>query len=270
MAAATRLSLRRIGAMLRRHLYLLRSSWPRVLELAYWPTVQMILWGFITRFLSGHTDFLSQAAGFFIAAVLLWDVLFRSQLSVSLLFMEEMYARHLGHLFVSPLRPWELVVSLFTMSVIRVLIGVGGAALLAIPIHHFSIFAALGPALVVFFMNLLWFGWAMGLMIAALVLRLGLGAESLAWALIFLIQPLSGVYYPVTVLPAWLQPVAWCLPSAPIFEGMRAVLFSNTFRTDLLLHAILLNLAWMALATLVFLLLFRSARNRGLLLQVGE
>ena len=88
--------------------------------------------------------------------------------------------------------------------------------------------------------------------------------------MIFLIQPLSGVYYPVTVLPAWLQPVAWSLPSAPIFEGMRAVLFQNTFRTDLLGHAILLNLAWMALATLVFLLLFRSARKRGLLLQVGE
>ena len=267
---ATRLALRRIGAMLRRHLYLLRSSWPRVLELAYWPTVQMILWGFITRFLSGHTDFLSQAAGFFIAAVLLWDVLFRSQLSVSLLFMEEMYARHLGHLFVSPLRPWELVTSLFAMSLLRVLIGVGGAALLAIPIHHFSIFSALGPTLIAFFANLLWFGWAMGLMIAALVLRLGLGAESLAWALIFLIQPLSGVYYPITTLPAWLQPVSWCLPSAPIFEGMRAVLFSNVFRTDLLLHAILLNLAWMALAVVVFLLLFRSARNRGLLLQVGE
>jgi ABC-2 type transport system permease protein len=273
MAARTEtlhLALLRMRGMLRRHLYLLRSSWPRVLELAYWPTVQMILWGYITRFLSGHTDFLSQAAGFFIAAVLLWDVLFRSQLSVSLLFMEEMYARHLGHLFVSPLRPYELVISLFTMSVLRVLIGVGGAALLAIPIHHFSIFAALGPALIAFFANLLWFGWAMGLMIAALVLRLGLGAESLAWALIFLIQPLSGVYYPVTVLPAWLQPVAWSLPSAPIFEGMRAVLFQNTFRTDLLLHAILLNLAWMALAVVVFLLLFRSARNRGLLLQVGE
>ena len=124
---------RRIGAMIRRHLYLLRGSWPRVLELAYWPTVQMILWGFITRFLLGHADFLAEAAGLFLSAVLLWDVLFRSQLSVSLLFMEEMWSRHLGHLFVSPLRPHELVVSLFTMSLIRVLIGVGGAALLGDP-----------------------------------------------------------------------------------------------------------------------------------------
>jgi ABC-2 type transport system permease protein len=264
------LALRRIGAMVRRHLYLLKGSWPRLLELVYWPTVQMILWGFITRFLQGHTDLLTGAAGLFLSAVLLWDVLFRTQLSVSLLFMEEMWSRHLGHLFVSPLRPFELVISLFTMSVARVLIGVGGAALLAIPIHHFSIFDALGPALIAFFMNLLFFGWAMGLMIAGCVLRLGLGAESLAWALIFLIQPLSGVYYPIATLPAWLQQIAWCLPSAPIFEGMRAVLLENTFRADLLLHAILLNLVWLALAALVFLLLFRSARSRGLLLQVGE
>jgi ABC-2 type transport system permease protein len=256
--------------MIRRHLYLLKGSWPRILELAYWPTVQMILWGFITRFLMGHTDLLAGAAGLFLSAVLLWDVLFRSQLSVSLLFMEEMWSRQLGHLFISPLRPYELVISLFTMSVIRVLIGVGGAALLAMPIHHFSIFDSLGPALVAFFMNLLWFGWAMGLMITALVMRLGLGAESLAWALIFLIQPLSGVYYPIATLPVWLQPLAWLLPSAPTFEGMRAVLLDDTFRADLLVHAVFLNIAWMALAVVVFLALFRSARNRGLLLQVGE
>ena len=270
MTASGALAARRIGAMTRRHVYLLKGSWPRLLELAYWPTVQMILWGFITRFLQGHSDLLAQTAGLFLSAVLLWDVLFRTQLSVSLLFIEEMWSRHLGHLFVSPLRPWELVISLFAMSVVRVLIGVGGAALLAIPIHQFSIFDALGPALIAFFVNLLFFGWAMGLMIAGLVLRLGLGAESLAWALIFLIQPLSGVYYPIATLPAWLQPLCWALPSAPIFEGMRAVLLESTFRADLLLHAILLNLAWLALAAFVFFLLFRSARAHGLLLQVGE
>jgi ABC-2 type transport system permease protein len=156
------------------------------------------------------------------------------------------------------------------MALIRVLIGAGGASLLAIPIHQFSIFEALGPALIAFFANLLWFSWAMGLIIAALVLRLGLGAESLAWAAIFLIQPLSGVYYPIAILPTWLQPVAWCLPSAPIFEGMRAVLFDGALRLDLLLHAMLLNALWMAFAVVVFVMLFRAARNRGLLLQIGE
>ena len=99
--------LRRIRAMLLRHGYLLLGSWPRLLDLIYWPTVQMILWGFITQFLVGQSGWVAQAAGVFLSAVLLWDTLFRGQLGVSMCFLEEMYARHLGHLFVSPLRPWS-------------------------------------------------------------------------------------------------------------------------------------------------------------------
>lgn len=264
------LALRRVGAMMRRHLYLLRSSWPRVLELVYWPTVQMVLWGFITLYLMDHTEFLAQAAGVFLSGVLLWDVLFRGQVGMCVMFMEEMYARHLGHLFVSPLRPHEFVLSLFAMSAIRVLIGAGGAALLAIPIHHFSIFDSLGWPLIAFFASLMMFSWAIGLMISGAVLRLGLGAESLAWAGIFLIQPLSGVYYPVEVLPPPIQVISWCLPSSHVFEGMRAVLFEGTFRLDLLLSALGLNALWLALGSFVFLTLFRSARERGLILQIGE
>ena len=157
------------------------------------------------------------------------------------------------------------------MSLIRVLIGVGGAALLAIPIHHFSIFAALGPALVAFFVNLLWFGWAMGLMIAALVLRLGLGAESLAWALIFLIQPLSGVYYPITTLPAWLQPIAWTPALGPdLRRHARGVVRQHLAHRPAAPGDRSSTSPGWRWPSLVFLLLFRSARNRGLLLQVGE
>ena len=109
-------SWRRITALLLRYLYLLRGSWPRVLELAYWPTVQMILWGLITQFFVTHSSWLMQAGGALIAAVLLWDVLFRSQIGVSISFLEEMWSRNLGQLFVSPLRPWEFVVSLLATS----------------------------------------------------------------------------------------------------------------------------------------------------------
>ncbi|MEK7733951.1 MAG: ABC transporter permease, partial [Pseudomonadota bacterium] len=133
-------SLRRIGALLIRHLYLLRGSWPRVLELMYWPTVQMVLWGFITLFLVNHSSWLAQASGVLLTGVLLWDVLFRGQLGVSLVFMEEMWSRNLGHLFVSPLRTTELAAALLSMSLVRTLIGVGGAALVAIPLFHFSVF----------------------------------------------------------------------------------------------------------------------------------
>ena len=122
---------RRIQALLLRHLYLMRTSWPRILEMIYWPTVQMILWGFITLYLRNETSFIAQASGVLISAVLLWDVLFRGQLGIALVFMEEMWSRNLGHLCVRPLRPYELVISLVLMSLIRTLIGVGGAALIA-------------------------------------------------------------------------------------------------------------------------------------------
>lgn len=262
-------SVRRIFALVLRHVYLLRGSWPRVVELMYWPTVQMILWGFITVFMVGHSSWVAQASGVLLSAVLLWDVLFRGQLGVSLVFMEEMWSRNLGHLFVSPLRPLELVAALLTMSLIRTLIGVGGAALIAIPLFHYSIFE-MGFALLAFFANLIVMGWAIGLLVSGLVLRYGLGAEGLAWFLVFAVQPIMGVYYPLDILPAWLQSVAFWLPSSHVFEGMRAVLFTQTFRGDLFLNAVALNAVYLLVGAGAFLAYFRAARVRGQLLHVGE
>jgi ABC-2 type transport system permease protein len=262
-------SLRRVGAMVLRHVYLLRSSWPRILELAYWPTVQMVLWGFITLFFVQNSSWVAQASGVLLSGVLLWDVLFRGQLGVSLAFMEEMYSRNLGQLFVSPLRPGELVSAMLVISLIRTVIGVGTAALLAIPLYHYSIFS-MGLPLAAFFFNLILMGWGMGLLVSGLVMRYGLGAESLAWVAVFAVQPVSGIYYPISVLPHWLQDVAVALPSSHVFEGMRGLLFRHQFRTDLMLSALLLNLFYIAVGAAVFLVAFRVARKRGLLLHVGE
>jgi ABC-2 type transport system permease protein len=262
-------SLRRIHAMVLRYTYLVRRSWPRILELVYWPAVQLILWGFITEFFLTNSTWLAQASGVLMAAVILWDVLFRGQLGVSLAFFEEMYSRNLGHLFASPLRAVELVGALLLISMIRTLIGVGGAALLAMPMFGFSIFG-LGLPLLAFFFNLLVMGWAMGLLVSGLVLRYGLGAESLAWVAIFAIAPLSGIYYPIAVLPDWLQVVAFALPASHVFEGMRAVMFEEVFRGDLMLQAAALNLLYLVIGIGVFLKAFTSARQQGLLLRVGE
>jgi ABC-2 type transport system permease protein len=260
---------RRIGALVLRHLYLMRTSWPRVLEMVYWPTVQMVLWGFITLFLQGNSSYIAQAAGVLLSAVLLWDVLFRGQLGIALVFMEEMWSRNLGHLFVSPLRPYEMVASLILMSLIRTLIGVGGAAIVAIPLFHFNIFD-LGLPLVAFFLNLVIMGWAVGLIVSGIVLRYGLGAESVAWIAVFAIQPLCAIYYPVDVLPGWLQPVAWALPASHVFEGMRELLFHQNFNWHHLVYAMGLNVVYLAGGVATFLAYFRAARQRGLLLHVGE
>ncbi len=259
----------RIGAMILRHVYLLRTSWPRLFELMYWPTIQIVLWGFITRYLMTSSSVIAQASGVLISAVLLWDVLFRGQLGFSLSFLEEIWSRNLANLSVSPLRPAEFLVALTVMSLIRTLIGILPATGLAIVFYDASVYD-LGLPLVAFFLNLLVLGWAIGMMVSALILRVGLGAESTAWLAIFLIAPVSAIYYPVAVLPEWLQAVAWCLPTAPVFEGMRAILMEGQFRPDLLVHAILLDLVYLAVGAGLFLYSFQVARRRGLLLQVGE
>jgi ABC-2 type transport system permease protein len=263
------LSLRRILAMVARYVLLLKNSWTRIFELIYWPTIQMVLWGFISVFFRQNSSWVAQAAGVLIASVILWDVLFRGQLGVSVSFMEEMWSRNLGHLFATPLRPLELAAALTTMSLIRTLIGTVPAALLAVPLYHYNIFT-LGLPLIAFFVNLLIFGWAMGLVLSGVILRYGQSAESLAWLAIFLLAPVSAIYYPVSVLPWWLQAVAWALPSAHVFEGMRAALFDGTVRFDHLAAAAGLNALYMVLGILAFLFAVRLARQRGLFLQMGE
>ena len=259
----------RMWGMVLRHTYLLRSSWPRLLELAYWPTFQLLLWGFLTTFLLTKSSYIAQAAGVLISAVLLWDVLFRSNLALGLSFLEEMYSRNLGQLFVSPLRPYEMVAALILMSFLRTVISIAPAAFLALPLFGVWVFD-LGFGLIAFFFNLLVMGWAVGIFMCGLLLRWGLGAESLCWLGLFVIAPITGIYYPVSVLPHWLQTLSWMLPSTYVFEGMRAVLFDHTFRWDLLIGATAINVLYLAFGAGFFLYMFGVARRRGLLLQQGE
>jgi len=263
------MSLGRVLAMLGRYYYLFRGSVPRIIELAYWPIVQVALWGFITKFFLEHSSWLVNAAGALLAGVLLWDVLFRGQLGLSISFLEEMWARNLGQLFASPLRPGELMAAMMLGSLIRTSLGLMPATLVAWLLHEYSIYS-LGLPLIAFFANLMVFGWAIGLAVCALLIRYGLAAESFAWASIFILAPLSAVYYPVDVLPEAAQAVALALPSAHVFEGMRAVMIEGVFRTDLFLWAIGLNVAYIAGGVALFAYAFNIARRRGLILQSGE
>ncbi len=268
-ASAVSASLGRLGAMLSRHYYLFRGSWTRVFDLMYWPLLQVVIWGFITLFLNQHSNWFAQAAGLLIGSVLLWDVLVRAQFGFTFSLLEEMWSRNLANLFVSPLRPWEFGVSLMMMGVMRSLAGVVPAALLAIPLFHYSVFE-MGLPLIAFWSMLIMLGWSIGLMIAALLFRFGLAAESYAWAAIFIIQPVSGVWYPVDTLPVWLRPLAWSLPTTHVFEGMRALVIGGAFRWDLLASAFALNLVYIAFGFGAFLYAFARARQRGQLLQSSD
>ena len=262
-------SLRRVFAMVLRHSYLLATSWPRLLDLMYWPAVQMLMWGFLQIYVSQNSGAVVQTATTFIGAVMLWDVLFRGQLGFSISFLEEMYARNMGNLMMSPLRPIEFVLALTIQSVIRLSIGMVPVSFLAIWFFGFNLWG-MGLALAVFFMNLLLTSWAIGIVVSGVLLRHGLGAENLAWGLMFLMLPFTCVYYPVSVLPSWLQVVAWMLPPTYVFEGMRALLIDHVFRADLMVQAFALNAVLFAAGVAIFLVLLRSARREGTLLQGGD
>jgi ABC-2 type transport system permease protein len=267
--SAYAVSPRRVGAMMLRYWYLLRSSWPRLLDLVYWPTVQMVTWGFLQYYITSNAGFFARAGGTFIGAVLLWDILFRGQLGFSISFLEEMWSRNIGNLMMSPLRPIEFIAALMVMSVVRLSIGAVPVTFLAIGFFGFNLYG-LGLALVAFFFNLMLTSWAIGIFVSGLILRNGMGAENLAWSIMFLFMPLTCVYYPVTTLPVWLQPLAWALPPTYVFEGMRTLLIDKVFRADLMLDALALNAVLFAGGVFGFLKLLQSARRHGSLLQTGE
>jgi ABC-2 type transport system permease protein len=255
--------------MVLRYWYLLRSSWARLVELIYWPAVQMLMWGFLQVYIGENASFFARAGGLFIGAVLLWDILFRGQLGFSISFLEEMYARNLGNLMMSPLRTSEFITALMIMSLVRLAIGLVPVSLMAIAFFGFNLYS-LGLALAAFFANLILTSWSVGIFVSGLVLRNGLGAETFAWSIMFLFLPLTCVYYPVSVLPEYLQYVAWALPPTYVFEGMRALLLDHVFRSDLMLQALALNAVMMIVAVIAFIRLLDSARDQGSLLQTGE
>lgn len=262
-------SLRRIGAMILRYWYLIRSSWPRILELIYWPFVQMLTWGFLQTYLAETSNYYAQAGGLFLGGVLLWDILVRTQLGFSLSFLEEMWSRNLGHLLMSPLRANELIAALMSVSLIRLAIGFVPVAFFAFAFFDFNILS-LGPAFIAFFANLVFTSWGLALATTGVVLRYGLGAEGFAWFIVFILLPLSCVYYPVSVLPDWLQYVSLSLPPTYVFEGLRGIILEGVVKTDLLVKASLLNLVLFTIGYMVFRRLLQSARIHGSLMQMGE
>ena len=259
----------RIGGLLSRHLYLYQRSVARLLEIFYWPFLDLVVWGFITIYLSQQGNRLHGAVTFFLGALILWDVLFRAQQGIALSFLEEMWARNLMNLFASPLTVGEYLVATMVMSILKVL-AVGSLMMLfALLVYSYDIFL-IGFALVPFIFNLLLSGWIIGVLTTSIIMRFGQQAEVLAWGMVFLFQPISCVFYPLEVLPEILQMIAWMVPPAHVFEGMRQVLLSDQFPGTHLLWATGLNAVYLTGMILWFYHTFNICKERGMLVRVGE
>jgi ABC-2 type transport system permease protein len=259
------MNLQAIEALVLRQVFLYTRNAVRLVELFFWPTVQLLVWGFLTAYLESFAkDGMPWPITYLIGALILWDALFRAQQGVAISFLEDVWTRNLLNVFVAPVRTREYLAAACVVGFLRILATASLLAVMAILFYSFNVFN-MGLALIPFYVNLMAFGWGLGMISTALILRYGQAAEGLAWAVPFLIQPFAAVFYPVSALPDWLQPMALALPCSHVFEGMRSVLATGTFPMSSLMWATGLNVVFLVLAVALFGRMLGVARKRGLL-----
>jgi len=261
-----------IRALVTRQVLLYLRNPVRGFELFFWPIVQLLVWGFVTVFLQnqvqGDPSF-PRFITFLIGGIILWDSLFRSQQGVSISFLEDMWTRNLLNVFAAPIRMTEYLAASFAVGMLRVLVTGAVLAVIASLAYAFNLFQ-FEWALIAFYGNLMIFGWALGILSVSLIMRFGHAAESLAWAIPFLVQPFACVFYGIEVLPPWMQAAALALPPAHVFEGMRAMLAGDGLDLGRLALASGLNLVYLAAFGGVFARMLAVARERGLLVKAAS
>ena len=263
------MSLTRMYGLFLRHFYLITRSFPRVLDLVYWPTIQITLWGFISNFFATHTTYYNNAVGVILTCAILYDFLFRTSIGFNMLFLEEIWSRNFTNLFIAPIKISEMIASLTITAVFRSLIGLIPAALLAIPLFGVSVFKIGMPLLALLF-SLYIFGVTLGLLVTAGLLRFGPSFENIAWASLFFLAPLGCIYYPVDILPVSLQIIAKGLPLVHIFEEMRNILVNDVVNYSDVFKSILISIAYFVFGVFIFYSAYFGARVRGTLINMGE
>jgi ABC-2 type transport system permease protein len=254
----------RVGAVVLRILYLYRGSPQRVFPIFIFVAVDILVWGFLTRYLNSvsHADFNFVPA--LLGAVLLWDFLTRVMQQLTMALFEDVWTRNFLNFFASPLRTSEYLAGLLIVAVITSVLSLIAMLILAqiaFGLSFLSYGAALAPFLMVLFLT----GIALGVAACGLVLRLGPASEWLIWPIPMLISPFAGVFYPVTVLPAWMQAIALILPPSYVFEGMRSVVAGQPPPWDRLAIGGTLALIYLALSCVFFFAVYRSVIRNGLI-----
>jgi ABC-2 type transport system permease protein len=255
---------RRVLAVVLRQFYLIRGSVARLMPLFVWVAVDMLLWGFITRYLNSvaaaRVDFVPQLLG----AVLLWDFFTRVMQGVTLAFFEDVWSRNFLNLFASPMTIGEYVAGLVTSAITTSAIGLVVMLLLATTVFRLSLLAY-GAPLAAFLFVLFAFGVALGIVACALVLRLGPAAEWFVWPIPALVSPLASVFYPVATLPAWMQPLSRAVPPSYVFENLRRIVAGGRASAAELALSAALAAVYVALAAWIFARVYRHAVRTGLI-----
>jgi ABC-2 type transport system permease protein len=258
------MSRRHIAAIVLRQFFLMRGSIARVLPLFAWVAVDMVLWGFLTRYLNAITragfDFVPTLLG----AVLLWDYFTRVMHGVTTTFLEDVWSRNFLNLFATPLSVGEYVAGLIVSSVLTSAVGLVVMLVLATLVFGLS-FVSYGVAVIPFMLILVTFGLALGIVGSSIVLSLGPASEWFIWPIPAVVAPFAGVFYPVSTLPAWMQVIARALPPTPVFEGLRGIVSGRGVSMPALAWGVALAIVYLVVACLIFGAVFRRAVRVGLI-----
>ena len=263
------MSITRIYGLFLRHFYLITRSFPRILDLVYWPSIQITLWGFISNFFATHTTYYNNAVGVILTCAILYDFLFRTSIGFNMLFLEEIWSRNFTNLFIAPMRIGEILTSLVITALIRSLIGLVPAILLTSPLFGISILD-LGIFLFFLFLSLYIFGITLGILVSSGLLRFGPSFENIAWSTMFLLAPFGCIYYPIEILPEIFQKVAYVLPLVYIFEEARNILINQEVNLENIYSAFMWNAFYFSLSIILFYYSFNAAKKKGTLINMGE
>jgi ABC-2 type transport system permease protein len=256
--------LHRSAAIVLRQFYLIRGSPARALPLFAWVAIDIVLWGFITKYLNSVTSSGFNFVPVLLGAVLLWDFFSRVMHGVTIVFFEDVWSRNFLNLFSTPISIPEYLGGMVISSMVTSAIGLSVMVLVATTAFGLAFFAY-GLMLVPFILVLLLFGVALGIVASSIVLRLGPASEWLIWPIPALLSPFAGVFYPVSNLPAGMQYVSYLLPPAYVFEGLRTILAGGTVPSVMLLRGGFLALVDVLLACWIFARVHRHAVRTGLI-----
>jgi ABC-2 type transport system permease protein len=234
-----------------------------VFDLLLWPLLDLMIWGLLTLFIEQNQAALPLPVGFLLGGVLLWDILFRSNLGVSISFLADAsWSRNLINLLVSPLKPVEYLSGALLFTMFKLALGWGVMCFGAWVLFDFNVFQ-LGFVLPTLFVILMVFGVALSMIVVGMFLRYGDTADILAWGLAGILSPLACVYFPLSVLPDWLRPIALAMPPAHVFEAMRAVLAGQPVPWGSVFIAVVLDAVYLALSFAFVLAMFRAHQRKG-------
>lgn len=261
------MKLLRIKGIIAQNLFYLRHSLEDIIDAFFWPLMDVIIWGFMTVYFVGLGGPVAGVITFLMAGLILWNIVWRAQQDVSLTLMKNVWSRNIFNLFISPLTPREFIAATMILGFLKIFLTLSLVSMIAFFLYSFNLLS-LGFYLLPFFVSLIAFAWAVGICITGLIIRFGTRIQAFAWSLILLFQPISAVFYPVSVLPPFMQKIALFLPTAHIFEGMREVLKTGTLSSEHLIWALALNVVYLIFSGWFFIFMFEKAREKGKLAKV--